>query len=82
VDKIAELILIATVVEGLVEYIGADLAGLLKKTAALALGIVFAFATGIALIPTPNIPWLGLVFTGVVIGRGANYVHDLLGQGG
>lgn len=45
-------------------------------------GIILAVATGIdffVIFDIPlRIPYLGSIFTGVIISRGANFVHDLL----
>jgi len=55
----------------------------LKLVTSIALGIVLAFATGIDLL---NVvaktfgqtiePTIGLIFTGVILGRGSNFIHD------
>lgn len=48
---------------------------------ALVLGITIALGTGIDLFATVglpiNIPYLGLILTGIIISRGANFIHDL-----
>lgn len=82
------ILVMAIVVEALIEYaktIGKAFAGGESKTAvtqlaAIALGVLLCFMTdgdlfaviGIAF----NWPWLGVVLTGVLISRGANYVSD------
>ena len=52
----------------------------LKYVAAL-VGVAFAFAYSLDLIAAmlgavPNPPWVGVLLTGLAVGRGANYVHD------
>jgi len=51
------------------------------KYVALVVGVAFAFAYSLDLIAAmlgavPNPPWVGVVLTGLAVGRGANYVHD------
>lgn len=48
----------------------------------MALGIALAFAYSLDLLAlvggvTSSIPYLGVVLTGVLIGRGANFINDL-----
>jgi len=87
-------LLLAFIVESMVEYIFAPL-GLLTegnplivaleplKYVALLVGVLLAFAYQLDVIaeafPTQGAvaPWVGIVLTGLAIGRGANYIHDL-----
>lgn len=52
------------------------------KIGALAVGILIAFGSGLdlpAMVGIPmSIPYLGIILTGVLISRGAGFVHDLL----
>jgi len=54
----------------------------IDRLGALLVGLLIAIGTGLdlfALVKVPlSIPYLGLVLTGVLISRGANFVHDLL----
>lgn len=55
------------------------------KYVALIVGLVFAFSYSLDLIAAmlgavANPPWVGIVLTGLAIGRGANYVHDFAKQ--
>jgi len=54
----------------------------IDRIGALIVGLLLAIGTGLdlfALVQIPlNIPCLGMVLTGVLISRGANFVHDLL----
>jgi hypothetical protein len=49
-------------------------------------GVGFAWAYGFDLIASvfgytsPGVPWLGVVLTGIVLGRGANFVNDIWGK--
>ena len=53
----------------------------IDRVGALVLGITIALGTGIDLFATVglpiNIPYLGLILTGIIISRGANFIHDL-----
>lgn len=53
----------------------------INRLGALALGIIIAIATQIDLFKILDIeiiPIIGNVFTGILISRGANFIHDLL----
>ncbi|MGI6412132.1 MAG: hypothetical protein ACOXZ5_00395 [Syntrophomonadaceae bacterium] len=52
------------------------------KLGSIAVSIIITVGTGIDLftmvgIPI-NVPYLGLVLTGIIISRGANFIHDLM----
>lgn len=51
------------------------------RVGAMVISILIAFATGIDLfeiigIPL-SIPYIGIIFTGLLASRGANFIHDL-----
>lgn len=51
------------------------------KYIAAGVGVAFAFVYSLDLIAAmlgavPNPAWVGIVLTGLAVGRGANYVHD------
>jgi hypothetical protein len=52
------------------------------KVGALIVGIALTVGTGLdlfALVGVPiHIPYLGMILTGILISRGANFIHDLL----
>jgi len=54
------------------------------KIGALGFGVLVATGTGIdlfGLVDVPFIfPYVGEILTGILIARGANFVHDLLGK--
>lgn len=91
-DKIALVIMLAVVVEALVEYgksIGKAFADKQAKTAitqlcAVGVGILFCGAAGADMFAavgvTFQIPWLGIILTGIFASRGANFVSDLVGK--
>lgn len=84
------IIVMAIVVEALIEYaktIGKAAANGGWKTAvtqlaAIALGVLLCLVTGGDLFAVVGIafmwPWLGVVLTGIIISRGANYVSDFV----
>ena len=89
-EGIVLIITLAIIVEALIEYaksIGNAIAGGGWKTAvtqivAIVGAIVLCFASGADLFATIGIeflwPWLGIVLTGIIISRGANYVSDFI----
>lgn len=86
------IIVLAIVTEALVEYgksIGKAFAGGDKKTAltqlaAIAASVLLCFAAGADLFQVVGItfawPWVGVVLTGILGSRGANYLSDLIGK--
>lgn len=55
----------------------------IDKVGALLIGLliaIFAKVDVLSMIGIPmSIPYLGYIFTGILISRGANFLHDLLG---
>lgn len=84
------IITMAVVVEALIEYaksIGKAFSGGEWKTAvtqmvAIAVAVLLCVATGADLFAVVGIvfvwPWLGVLLTGIIISRGANYVSDFV----
>ena len=84
------IIVMAIVVEAFIEYvktIGKAVKEGGWKTAvtqatAIALGVLLCFMTGGDLFVVVGItfvwPWLGVILTGIIISRGANYVSDFI----
>ena len=83
------IIVIAIVVEGIMEYLKQAVPKLAGKTA-LILGITVALGVAAALtfnadifavigIPA-KIPYIGCVLTGILCGRGSNYIYDIVGK--
>ena len=54
----------------------------IDRIGALAFGILVCVLTGIDIFPVVSIPmaipYVGSVLTGIIVSRGANFVHDLL----
>ena len=54
----------------------------IDRIGALVVGLLVAFASGIdlfVLVELPlQVPYVGLALTGILISRGANFIHDLL----
>ena len=86
------IVTLAVIVEALIEYaksIGKAIQGGSWKTAvtqitAIACAIVLCFATGADLFAAIDLAfkwdWLGVVLTGVIISRGANYASDFVAR--
>ena len=77
----------AIVVEGLVTYIKTiivDRQIQWQIIVAMALGILTAITFEIDLFLifglSANIPFVGMVYTGILLSRGSNYIFDLLGK--
>lgn len=89
-EGIVLIITLAIIVEALIEYaksIGKAVLGGGWKTAvtqivAIVGSIIICFATGADLFATIGLvfawPWIGIVLTGIIISRGANYVSDFI----
>ncbi len=87
-EGIVLIIVMAIVVEALIEYVKtigrAFLSGGWKtavtQLAAIALGVLLCFMTDGDLFVVVGIafgwPWVGTLLTGILISRGANYVSD------
>jgi hypothetical protein len=91
VAVVTAVLLLATLVEGMVEYLldvplkklvaDADWRGEVMKVSAALVGVLVALLAGLdifAPILGDRAPLLNQVLTGLVIGRGANYAHDLV----
>lgn len=54
----------------------------IDRVGALIIGLVLALGTGLdlmAMIGVPmKVPYVGMILTGLLISRGANFVHDIL----
>ena len=54
----------------------------IDRIGALVIGLLVAFVTGADILSLVNIPayipYVGIALTGILISRGANFVHDLL----
>lgn len=91
-EGITLIIVLAIITEALVEYgksIGKAFAGNDIKTAitqlvAIAVSVLLCFAAGADLFQVVGItfawPWIGVVLTGILGSRGANYLSDLIAK--
>lgn len=91
-DALSLVVLLAVVVEKLVElfktlvysipFLPDKFRPLTLELMSLGIGILLAYETQIdalALIEVPvRHPYVGIVLTGLIIGRGANFTHDFL----
>ncbi|MBD3268506.1 hypothetical protein GF373_17700 [bacterium] len=74
-------LLVAFVIEALIEFLVANYLGKYAKYAAAGLGVVLAIGFGLDIFNEflnlqSTIPYLGSILTGAVLGRGSNFVND------
>ena len=81
--------LLATLIEGFTEYALADLADKagakrVLKYVPLALGVLAAVAYKVDILASlgvvSSVPFVGSVVSGLIIGRGSNYVNDIVSR--
>jgi hypothetical protein len=81
ITAIAAIFVLATLVEAIVEYLFVPVPTLYKPYAAAALAVAVCVAYGADLphaLGLPYVPYVGSVVTGLVAGRGANYLADIM----
>jgi len=98
ISTFTTILILATLVEALVEYLVKPLfgppilpeaeaaspddalPGLLIRYSAATIGVLLCLTYRADLLILANLnaplPWVGFVITGILIGRGANFVHD------
>ena len=87
VETFVTLFILAVLCEAVVEWVK-DLAPVLTGVAvelvALVVGLVLAFGAGQNLFGLIGVefayPIVGTLLAGIVVSRGSNYIHDLLGR--
>jgi hypothetical protein len=84
-EVIATIMVIAVTIEGMVEYFSTVLQkGQIawKQVAAIAAGILLALLAQVDLYAVVGVvftvPYVGVVLTGIVLSRGANYASDFI----
>lgn len=84
--EIIGVMLLATLIEGFIEYF-VDKEGVMKgriKYLAAGIGIVVAIVYQIDLLEaaglTTSVPIIGYVFSGLIISRGSNFVNDVISK--
>lgn len=87
IGALAAALVLAVLVESMVEYFAADWAPAPRATKYLAAvaGVGLALGFGVDLLGDvlgvrTGVPFLGEVLSGLIIGRGANYVSDFVGR--
>jgi len=79
------IVLLATLVEGFVEYVvsNPNKPQPWLKYVSLVLGVVVAFAYNVDILALAGLvspfPYVGAAVSGIIIGRGGNYVNDFIG---
>jgi hypothetical protein len=80
-DKLAVYLLFGFLTESLVEYIFSEWVGKWTKYISLVMGVVLASVYQLDLIQALtglHVPIAGWVLTGFILGRGANYINDII----
>lgn len=76
------VMVLSIIVEAIIEYLGKPLPSTIKPYIAAALAVVVCVAYQadvLALVGLPAAPYrIGAILTGLVIGRGSNYLADIL----
>ena len=82
-ENILGIVFLATFVEGLIEYLFAKdgVSQPVLKYAALLIGVILAIAYKVDILAmiglVTTVPFIGYVISGIIIGRGSNYVNDV-----
>lgn len=77
------IMVLAVLVEAIIEWLGTPIPPVYKPYVAALLGVVICLAYGAdlpAAFGLPTVPYVGSVVTGLVIGRGSNYLNDLISR--
>jgi len=78
--QLTTFFLLAALVEGIVEYAGARIPAAIKQYAAAGIAIALCVAYNADLLAllglTAPYPYVGAIATGLILGRGSNYLHD------
>lgn len=78
---IAAILALATISEALIEYLGTALPSQIKPYVAAALGVLLCLAYQADLLAllglTARVPLVGSVLTGLLVGRGSNFVNAI-----
>lgn len=86
-NTVLGIIFLATFVEGLINYLTGDSSGV-PRTALKYVGLVIGTVVAVAYqVDIPGMvglatawPIVNYIVSGIIIGRGSNYVHDVLGS--
>jgi len=80
-EQIVVCLLFGFLAESLVEYAFSDWVGEWTKYVSLAVGVALSFAYRLDLIAALtglSVPIAGYILTGFIVGRGANYINDVV----
>ena len=83
-ESLTGILLLATFVEGFVKYvINPEFDGRYIRYGTLFLGVLISIAYRIDLLAMVGLvafnPYIGYVISGLIIGRGSNYINDIMG---
>ena len=84
---IVGLLFLATLIEGLIQFVAGDNDDLISRPwiryVSLGIGVLVAIAYQVSIPELVGIsspfPYIDFIVTGVVIGRGSNYLNDIVG---
>jgi hypothetical protein len=83
-QAIGLILALAVLIEGIIEYLGSPIPSKFKPYAAAALSVVVCLLYNADLLALLGYPaavlFVGAVLTGLVIGRGSNYVNDIISR--
>lgn len=81
---VASLLVLAVFVEGTVEYFFSALRSDLLKYVALVIGVAVCVVFNLDLFGAfglqASVPFVGAIMTGIIVGRGSNYVNDFVSK--
>lgn len=83
IQALFAIFVLAVLIEGIVEWLGAPIPAQIKPYVAACLAVVACIAYGAdlpAALGLPPVQYVGSIVTGLVIGRGSNYLNDLVSR--
>lgn len=81
INTLAVIFVLSVLTEAIMEYLGTQIPSTIKPyiAAAAAVAICLAYNADLpAALGLPSVQYVGPVVTGLVIGRGSNYLNDIL----
>lgn len=81
INTLAVIFVLAVLVEAIMEYLGSPIPSKIKPYVAAGAAVLICVAYNAdlpAALGLPSVAYVGPVVTGLVIGRGSNYLNDIL----
>lgn len=83
-QAIALIFVLAVLTEGLVEYFGTPIPSAYKRYIAAIVGVIVCILYNADLLAilgyAASVPFVGAILTGLVVGRGSNYLNDIVAR--